>query len=58
MCALWGFIIGSIVTIFLGGLAEAIYAEMKFSKATELWYNEWGNKNDVLWTNIEDEDYK
>lgn len=58
MWALWGFIIGSIVTIVLGGLAGAVYTEMKFSKTMELWYNEWHNKNDVLWTNIEDEDYK
>ena len=58
MWALWGFIIGSIVTMVLGGLAGAVYTEMKFSKTMELWYNEWYNKNDVLWTNIEDEDYK
>lgn len=58
MWALWGFIIGSIVTMVLGGLAGAVYAEMKFSKTMELWYNKWHNKNDVLWTNIEDEDYK
>lgn len=42
----------------IGGLAGAVYAEMKFNKTMELWYNEWHSKNDVLWTNIEDEDYK
>ena len=39
MWALWGFIIGSIVTMVLGGLAGAVYTEMKFSKTMELWYN-------------------
>jgi hypothetical protein len=58
MWALWGFIIGSIITMVLGGLAGVVYAEMKFSKTIELWYNECHSKNDVLWTNIEDEDYK
>ena len=58
MWALWGFIIGSIVTIVLCGLAGAVYAEMKFNKTMELLYNEWHSQNDVLWTNIEDEDYK
>ena len=58
MWALWGFIIGSIVTMVLGGIAGAVYAEMKFSKTMELWYNEWHSKNDVLWANIEDEDCK
>ena len=58
MWALWGFIIGSIVTMVLGRLAGAVYAEMKLSKTMELLYNEWHSKNDVLWTNIEDEDYK
>lgn len=48
MWALWGFIIGSIVTMVLGGLAGAVYAEMKFSKTMELWYNEWHSNNDVL----------
>lgn len=58
MWVLWGFIIGSIVTMVMGGLVGAVYAEVKYSKTMELWYNEWHNKNDVLWTNIEDEDYK
>ena len=58
MWALWGFIIGSIVTMVLGRLAGAAYASMKLSKTMELLYNEWHSKNDVLWTNIEDEDYK
>lgn len=58
MWVLWGFIIGSIVTMVLGGLASAVYAEIKFSKTMELLYNEWHNKNNVLWTNIEDEDFK
>lgn len=58
MWALLVFIILSIVTMVVGGLAGAVYAEMKFSKTMELWYNKWHSKNDVLWTNIEDEDYK
>lgn len=58
MWTLWGFIIGSIVTMVMCGLGGAVYAEMKFSKTMELLYNEWHSKNDVLWTNIEDEDYK
>ena len=58
MWALWGFIFGSIVTMVLGGLAGAVYAEMKYSKTMELWHNEWNSNNDVLWTNIEDEDFK
>mgnify|MGYP000489825456 FL=1 len=48
MWALWGFIIGSIVTMVMGGLAGAVYAEIKFSKTMELWYNECHSKNDVL----------
>lgn len=40
MWVLWGFIIGSIVAMVLGGLVGAVYAEMKFSKTMELWYNE------------------
>lgn len=58
MWALWGFIIGSILTMVLGGLVGAVYAEMKLSKTMELLYNEWHSKNNVLWTNIEDEDFK
>lgn len=58
MWTLWDFIILSIVTMVLGGLAGAVYAEMRFNKTMELWYNKWHSKNDVLWTNIEDEDYK
>ena len=58
MWTLWGFIIGSIVTMVLCGLAGAVYAEMKFSKTMELWYSDWHSQNNVLWTNIDDEDYK
>ena len=56
MWALWGFIMGSIVTMVIGGLTGAVYAEMKYSKTLELWYKEWSNQKEVLWTNIgEDE---
>ena len=55
MWSLWGFIIGSVVTIVIGGLIGAVYAEMKYNNTIELWYNEWHSQNEVLRTNIEDE---
>lgn len=41
MWALWGFIIGSVMTIIVICLVGVVYSEWQYVKTLRLWYDKW-----------------